>query len=62
MFGKNKEAFENEDANIPEEEFLEQWRKEGPCYGTTVTDLVRGSLKTWHTYIDVLSTTFCSLA
>jgi len=25
MFGKNKEAFENEDVNIPEkEEFLEQ--------------------------------------
>jgi len=25
MFGKNKEAFKNEDANIPkEEEFLEQ--------------------------------------
>jgi len=31
MFGKNKEAFKNEDANIlEEEEFLEQWRKEGP--------------------------------
>jgi len=31
MFGKNKEAFKNEDANIPEEEeFLEQWQKEGP--------------------------------
>jgi len=31
MFGKNKEAFKNKDANIPEEEeFLEQWRKKGP--------------------------------
>ena len=31
MFSKNKEAFKNKDANIPEEEeFLEQWRKEGP--------------------------------
>jgi len=30
MFGKNKEAFKNKDVNIPEEEeFLEQWRKEG---------------------------------
>ena len=29
------------------------------CYGT-VTNLVRGSLKTWHTHIDVLSTTFYS--
>jgi len=30
MFSKNKEAFKNKDANIPEEEeFLEQWRKEG---------------------------------
>jgi hypothetical protein len=39
MFGKNKEAFENEDANIPEEEeFLEQWRKEGPL--GTLCDLI----------------------
>ena len=39
MFGKDKEAFENEDANIPEEEeFLEQWRKEGPL--GTLCDLI----------------------
>ena len=31
MFGKNKEAFKNEDINIlEEEEFLKQWQKKGP--------------------------------
>jgi hypothetical protein len=30
MFGKNKEAFKNEDVNIlKKEKFLKQWRKEG---------------------------------
>jgi hypothetical protein len=30
MFGKNKEAFKNNNANILEEEkFLKQWREEG---------------------------------
>jgi hypothetical protein len=38
MFGKNKESFENKNTNIPEEEFLEQWRKKGPL--GTLCDLI----------------------
>jgi len=39
MFSKNKEAFKNENANIlEEEEFLEQWRKEGLL--RTLCDLI----------------------
>lgn len=31
LFRKDKDAYENDDSNIPDEErFLEEWRKEGP--------------------------------